>query len=298
MNLHQRMLLQTQRAQLLLNDSSESVITFIESQLSSAGGFMDRAQQPDLYYTVFGIDCSLALGQDLPSAALQSFLRNESKRNDLDLIHLCCLIRCSASIDYTKLVNEFQGQWLSCLETYQSKDGAYNQEQSAAHGSAYACFIVLDAYQSLGLMPPRMEALLQCIKAVRCDDGSYSLLPQEKIGTTPTTCAALLALDQIGEPLDTDCQSWLRSRLSPAGGFVAGPLTPVPDLLSTATALHGLSLFDDDCSDLSERCLDFIDSLWSSRGSFFAYWDDDYLDCEYTFYGLLALGHLSAVAQA
>ena len=31
----------------------------------------------------------------------------------------------------------------------------------------------------------------------------------------------------------------------------------------------------------------------SATGGFHGNWSDDYLDCEYTFYGLLALGHLS-----
>jgi len=42
-----------------------------------------------------------------------------------------------------------------------------------------------------------------------------------------------------------------------------------------------------------EPCLDFLNSLWSPRGAFRGSWVDDALDCEYTYYGLLALGHLS-----
>ena len=44
---------------------------------------------------------------------------------------------------------------------------------------------------------------------------------------------------------------------------------------------------------LQEACLDFVDSLWTNRGGFFGSWVDDTLDCEYTFHGLLALGHLT-----
>jgi len=33
--------------------------------------------------------------------------------------------------------------------------------------------------------------------------------------------------------------------------------------------------------------------LWTNRGGFYGNWLDDTLDCEYTYYGLLALGHLS-----
>ena len=44
---------------------------------------------------------------------------------------------------------------------------------------------------------------------------------------------------------------------------------------------------------LREPCLDFVDSLWTNRGGFFGTWADDTVDCEYTYYALLALGHLS-----
>ena len=47
-----------------------------------------------------------------------------------------------------------------------------------------------------------------------------------------------------------------------------------------------------DLSAVKEPCIDFVDSLWSGRGSFHGHWADDELDSEYTFYGLLALGHL------
>ena len=50
----------------------------------------------------------------------------------------------------------------------------------------------------------------------------------------------------------------------------------------------GLSL-----ARLKEPCLDFIDTLWTAAGGFHGTWDDEELDLEYTYYGLLALGHLS-----
>ncbi len=71
------------------------------------------------------------------------------------------------------------------------------------------------------------------------------------------------------------------------------PKAPIPDLLSTATALHALAGLERDLSPVRESCLDFIDTLWSNEGGFHGHWSDDALDCEYTYYGLLALGHLS-----
>jgi hypothetical protein len=68
---------------------------------------------------------------------------------------------------------------------------------------------------------------------------------------------------------------------------------PIPDLLSTATALHALAGMQIDLDPIREPCLDFVDSLWVNQGTFYGNWTDDAPDCEYTYYGLLALGHLS-----
>jgi len=86
---------------------------------------------------------------------------------------------------------------------------------------------------------------------------------------------------------------WLLARFHGEGGFFAAPRAPVPDLLSTATALHALTAMGVDLGRVKEPCLDFLDSLWTSRGGFYGSWVDQALDCEYTYYGLLALGHLS-----
>ena len=46
-------------------------------------------------------------------------------------------------------------------------------------------------------------------------------------------------------------------------------------------------------ADYKNSLLDFTDSLWSADGGFHGNWTDDTLDVEYTYYGLLALGHLA-----
>ena len=48
-----------------------------------------------------------------------------------------------------------------------------------------------------------------------------------------------------------------------------------------------------DIAPIKDKTLDFIDSLWVNRGSFYGTWAEDILDVEYTYYALLALGHLS-----
>ena len=67
----------------------------------------------------------------------------------------------------------------------------------------------------------------------------------------------------------------------------------MPDLLSTAVALHALDGLQVSFQPVAEACLDYIDTLWTAAGGFHGTWDDEDLDLEYTYYGLLALGHLS-----
>jgi hypothetical protein len=103
----------------------------------------------------------------------------------------------------------------------------------------------------------------------------------------------VLLLRHLGETPDREAGMWLLDRCHTRGGFFASRTTPVPDLLSTATALHALSALHVPISGLVEPCLDFVDSLWTNRGGFFGTWADDAADCEYTYYALLTLGHLS-----
>ena len=75
----------------------------------------------------------------------------------------------------------------------------------------------------------------------------------------------------------------------PSGGFRADVTAPVPDLLSTATALFALRCYG--VSPLvSPR--DFIEAHWLDNGGFGATLWDEEGDVEYLFYGLLALGSL------
>jgi hypothetical protein len=77
------------------------------------------------------------------------------------------------------------------------------------------------------------------------------------------------------------------------GGFAAAPAIPAPDLLSTATALHALASVNVSLDPIRQPCLNFVQSLWTDAGGLRGHWADDAVDCEYTFYGLLSLGHLS-----
>jgi hypothetical protein len=100
-------------------------------------------------------------------------------------------------------------------------------------------------------------------------------------------------LRNLSMPINASVGDWLLAQHHPQGGFVAAPGALLPDLLSTATSLHALAGMQVSFEAVREDCLDFVDTLWTNKGAFHGHWDDEYPDCEYTFYALLALGHLS-----
>ena len=126
----------------------------------------------------------------------------------------------------------------------------------------------------------------------RSADGAYSNEPGLPLGSTTATAAAVTILCEFGAPVPKEIAPWLLARCHPRGGFCAAPQTPLPDLLSTAVALHALTVLGAPLANIKEPCLNFIDTLWDNAGGFHGHWADDALDVEYTFYALLALGHL------
>ena len=161
------------------------------------------------------------------------------------------------------------------------------------NGSAYGCLIAFGAYQDLGLLPPDPFRIAQCMDSLETPDGAWSNEPSMVLGSTTATSAMISLYRTMQLPAPPASVDWLVRQCLPAGGFLAVPGAPIPDLLSTAVALHALSNQADAVAKVKEPCLDFIDSLWSAAGGFHGNWTDDMLDPEYTYYGLLALGHLA-----
>jgi hypothetical protein len=180
------------------------------------------------------------------------------------------------------------------IEKYRKPDGGYEGEQKAQHGTAYGAFVALGAYQDLGQTPPRALELVRSLEGLRSVDGAWSNAPGLPRGALNATAGAVTMIRHLGFPVGDTVGDWIMAQQHESGGFVAVPGAPIPDLLSTATALHALACMERRISSaVHERCLDFIDTLWSAEGGFHGHWADDHLDAEYTFYGLLALGHLS-----
>ncbi len=279
----------------ILGDSAGLVRDFFLRQQNPDGGFKDRSGRSDLYYTVFGLEGLLALQTELPAAKVTAFLDSFGGGAGLDFVHRCCLARCQAALALGKKDPAFAHarELAAGLEAYRSADGGFNVIAGSAHGTAYGCFLGAAAYEDLGIAMPEPLRLVQCLKFLETPDGAWGNERGLRQGATNSTAAMVTLLRHLGMPVAPAVGDWLLAAAHRQGGFLAMPKAPIPDLLSTATALHALAGLERDLSAVREPCLDFIDTLWSNEGGFHGHWSDDALDCEYTYYGLLALGHLT-----
>jgi hypothetical protein len=271
-------------------ESVVRIADFVLSRIKEDGGFRGRADKTDLYYTIFGIQCLAVLGRDSALGPVRTYVAG-FRADSLDFVHLSCLARCLAALgegvkkDVALAIGRRAGD-------FKTGDGGYSVKPGATHGSAYACFLALLTCEALGVEIPGRKGIVACVNGLKSRDGGYANEPNLPMGTTTATAAACLILTSLGEKVDPSVGDWLLARLS-GGGFLGTPDSPVPDLLSTATALHALSILKRSQTDIADSCVDYVESLWQDGGGFCGSRFDPIADCEYTFYALLSLGSLA-----
>jgi hypothetical protein len=277
-------------------EATQLVAEFLRRQQCADGGFSDRKGQSDLYYTVFAVDALTALQQPLDSPALRDFLQRFADGTNLDFVHTCALARCWNALGES-VPESLRQSLLQRLEQHRAADGGFHPTIGSPRGTAYGAFLALAAYQDLKAELPQPLELVRSLKFLETEDGAWTneVFGRRRmpVGATNATAAAVTVLRHLGMPINPAVGKWLLAQAHPQGGFLAVPGAPLPDLLSTATALHALSGLQESFDAVREACLDYVDSLWTNEGSFHGNWADEHLDCEYTCYGLLALGHLS-----
>ena len=272
----------------VLGDAAGLVEEFVGRERNPDGGFRDRDGRSDLYYTVFGLDAAIALRMDPDPEPTARYLDRFGTGEGLDLVHLCSLVRCRAVTGFPPGHAEALARRLSA---FASPDGGY-RPHGTSRATAYADFLAWGAWQDLGRTVPDASAIAASLGPLERGDGSWANEPDIPVGSTTATAAAIALLSDHGVPVHPSSSRWLRDRIHAQGGFLATPGAPLPDLLSTATALHALATLRVPFDPFREACLDFLDSLWTNTGSFHGHWQEEHLDTEYTFYSLLALGHL------
>jgi prenyltransferase beta subunit len=290
MSLHLKMLQIARLAIRELREVKPLISDYILSLQQTDGGFADRSGESDLYYTVFALETLRALQSEVPSPTVEQYLKSFADGEQLDFIHLCCLVRCWAALEKQNSCNA--EILLQKIEKFRAQDGGYHNHLHQPHGTAYASFLALGAYQDMSKNCPQVSQLITSIDSLRAKDGGYANTPNMQTGITSATAAAAIVLKNLQVTPPPDIGMWLLARCLPQGGFQAAANVPLPDLLSTATALHALACLDVNYSALVEPCLDFVDTLWTNSGGFYGHWAEEMIDAEYTYYGILAIGHL------
>lgn len=285
-----------------LGESADLVVSFLRGLARPDGGYANRGGRSDLYYTPFALDALAALDA-LPTddtdaeraRRTREWLAGFGDGAALDLVHCCSLARAWASQPAEACPPERRASIGRRIAAHRAADGGYATQAAAATGTAYGCFLAVNAFVDLGqpLGAAVRAAIIRSLEALRCEDGGWSNAPGQPAGSTTASAAAVATLRSLEAAVPDGAAEFLLARRHPTGGFTAAPDAPLPDLLSTAVALHALDAVEAPWRDGREQVLDFLDSLWSAEGAFHGSWADDDADAEYTFYGLVALGHAS-----
>ena len=318
------MLQALRQAAVRLPDPSR-VAGFVAAQANGDGGLRGRSDASDLYYTVFGLECLIALdpgrvgeeaaptdcegttpaGRDpwvvdgategeLPThmrASLTAYLRPFGTGQSLDLAHTASLARCWTMLAPGNLDEPLRQGLLDRLASFRCDDGGYSLGPGETRGSGYGCFLAMGAFQDLRAELPDPQSAARFIRSLTGEGGGYGNWQTWPAVSTPSTAAAVTTLVHLGETVDPAAGDWLMSMVHPSGGFLPWPGAP-PDLLCTATAVHTLSLLGVDLSGIAAPCRDFVLSLQTDSGGFGGYPGDPVADCEFTYYALLTLGRL------
>ncbi len=294
MTIGQKMRIAARGAQAFLtSESKAAIVDFVVGQMNPDGGFRGRTRDSDLYYTLFGLECLEVMNHPLPSNELSGYLRLFGDGSGLDFIHLCCCARCLGKLpeDLKRDKNDLSIQ--KKLDPYRTEMGGYRLQHESNHDSIYASFLAVLAHEDLGITIKHPKHLLHALEPLRTGDNGYADQPGLSKGTTTVTAAATVLLHHYHEYENDGLTNWLLDHYRSHGGFVATTDTPIPDLLSTATALFALHCLGVSLESIREQTFLFIESLWHDSGGFCGHIADNTPDCEYTFYGLLSLGILS-----
>lgn len=296
MTLRQEMLRAAGRATKSLGAARrDAAAKFVLGQQDASGAWKNRQGKPDLYYTVFGIDCAIALGLPVSWAAVKSYMETLGDVAGMDLAHTACMCRAWAAIGQP-MPADLSRRIVERIESFRCADGGFHHFDKGPCGSAYGSFVAMGAYEDLGARMPNVEGVLASLASLGRADGSFCNEPDMPASSLSTSAAAAV-LAHLGRPLPPGMATWLLSCHQPEGGFAAFLELPMADLLSTATTIHALAAIGAPLDAVAEATGRYVQSLLTPAGGFAGSQGDPTPDVEYTFYGLLAAGHLACAQR-
>lgn len=258
----------------------ELILGFLLSQRTERGAYVNKQGEEDLYYTAFGWLLESALGLRQDAEAMERYLA-EVDLESLDLVHYAAAVRCRLLQRGAK--GRLSLLWQALQRTPTRELESFRSVPNNDREAPYTQFIWMSLCEDT-----RNDYQAAALDAYRTSDGGYANVKGGKEMVTNATAAALMVVGQ-SEGYDAARVSPLLQAQEPSGGFRATSVAPIPDLLSTATALFVLN-----CYGVRPRyeAADFVEAHWLESGGFAATLLDEKSDVEYLFYGLLALGTL------
>jgi hypothetical protein len=256
---------------------------YIASQMTEQAFFVNRNGEEDIYYTAFGWMLSHVFDVRIPRRQARLRLKNEPMETG-------DLIRYAACIRATLLLDMLAGNYVRLLVNLYRKAGMpeFNLFPHNDSRSPYSRFIRLSLMEDMKRKIKDGKEIIESLNAYKVrSSGGYSNIAGGLSASTNATSAALSVKGQLeGYGINEDVD-YLYNFQGDSGGFSASGDAPLPDILSTATALFVLR-----CHGVTPRIGPdpFIEAHWLESGGFAPTLFEENSDIEYTFYGLLALG--------
>ncbi|MDR2969151.1 MAG: hypothetical protein LBV32_06050 [Tannerellaceae bacterium] len=267
----------------LSTEALHRILCFVESQRTEDSAFKDKSGKADLYYTSFGLTLSYLLGMKNTDA----YLRQQTAEH-LDLVHYAAFMRCKR---ISRLMRYGKAGLLptALFPTKIKPLEAFKVIPNGDIQSPYTQFLWLSLREDAGQRIKDRKRIMDSLAGYQAPRGGYMNTKDGGAATTNATVAALAIKGRLGGYKANEDVFHLRDSQDVSGGFRAAEVSPVPDLLSTATALFLLS-----CYRIRPNypAREFIEAHWLDSGGFAATLPEDSSDVEYTFYGLLALGSI------
>ena len=267
------------------DDAQKRIISFVSSQMTENGAFMDKNGNDDLYYTSFGLMLAYVLQLKINTKRTEQWLdKHNGKLSDLVNYAAYTRSRMLCKLLKTGKLNFALSRLFKTKQTLPD----FTDYPHGDKFSPYSQFLLLSLKEDLGIETENYKEILTSLSSYRVENGGFSNVKESKTASTNATVAALAVNGQLRGYRVNDDVDYLYSLQDDSGGFYANNSAPIPDLLSTATALFMLK-----CYGVTPRidANEFVEAHWvSNAGGFCATLIDEACDVEYTFYGLLALG--------
>lgn len=274
--------------ELLDKEALGRITCFVESQKTDEDVFVNKNNTADLYYTMFGWLLACVLNIRLDNKKTSSYLEQQNAEQ-MDLIHYAAFIRCRllrkilSGSKIKLLLNRISATPVKALHEFDR----FPHDDAE---SPYSQFIRLSLLEDANRKTGDKEEIKKSLSEYKVPGGGYSNIKGNGFASTNATVAALAVSGQLYGYKENEDIRFLQGLQQESGGFAAATDSPIPDLLSTATALFMLRCYNMQ-PEISPR--DFIDAHWLDSGGFSATLLEETSDVEYTFYGLLALGTMA-----